>query len=72
MASDLDPGALEPDLEYLMIQLRHIGVSIGETDAPLAPPDDGRCEYSGLTIPECSCRSCTRELILRYRPELGC
>lgn len=71
MTSDLDPGALDPDFAYLLIQLRHIGVSLGEMDAPAEPLDDGRCHHSGLTIPECSCESCTRELILRYRPKPG-
>jgi hypothetical protein len=68
MASDLDPGALDPDFEYMLIQLRHIGVSLGEMDKPEEPPVDGRCDHSGLTIPECSCESCTRELILRHSP----
>ena len=72
MANDLDPSALDPDFEYMLIQLRHIGVSVGETDAPAEPPAPGRCGYSGLTIPECSCQTCTLELILRYRPRPSC
>jgi hypothetical protein len=71
MASDLDPGAQDPDFEYLLIQLRHIGVSMGETHPSVEEPAAGRCEHSGLTIPECSCESCTRDLILRYSPRPG-
>ncbi len=70
MASDLDPGAQDPDFEYLLIQLRHIGVSVGGMEPPAVEPA-GRCEHSGLTIPECSCESCTRDLILRYSPRPG-
>ncbi len=67
MASDLDPGAQDPDLDYLVMQLRHIGAT-AETLEPAETPASGRCAQSGLTIPECSCTSCIRELILRYRP----
>jgi hypothetical protein len=67
MASDLDPGAQDPDLEYLVMQLRHRGAPLRSVEETEAPPS-GRCPHSGLTIPECSCTSCTRELILRYRP----
>ncbi len=68
MASNLDPGAQDPDLEYLVMQLRHIGAPVEAVEEATEWPASGRCRYSGLTIPECSCASCTRELIMRYRP----
>jgi hypothetical protein len=69
MASDLDPGAQDPDFEYLVMQLRHIGAPLEAMEAAAEAPFSGRCCHSGLTIPECSCASCTCELILRYRPK---
>ncbi len=68
MASELDPGAQDPDLDYLIMQLRHIGAAVDAVEEATESPASGRCRYSGLTTPECSCTSCTRELILRYRP----
>ncbi len=68
MATNLDPGAQDPDLEYLVMQLRHLGAPVEAMEEPIEEPPTGRCCYSGLTIPECSCTSCTRELIMRYRP----
>ncbi len=68
MASNLDPGALDPDLEYLVMQLRHLGAPVEAMEEPPEGPPAETCRYSGLTVPECSCSSCTRELIMRYRP----
>ena len=68
MASDLDPGAQDPDFDYLVMQLRHIGTPVEAMEDAVDAPLTGRCRHSGLTIPECSCATCTRELIMRYRP----
>ena len=68
MASDLDPGAQDPDFDYLVMQLRHIGTPVEVKEDSVDAPLTERCCHSGLTIPECSCATCIRELILRYRP----
>jgi hypothetical protein len=71
MASLLDPGAQDPDLGYLVMQLHHLGAAVPDAEAATEMPASTRCRFSGLTIPECCCTSCTRELIMRYAPGSG-
>ena len=68
MENQLDPGAHDPDLGYLVMQLGHIGAPVQEAEEATEMPASARCRFSGLTIPECCCASCTRELIMRYAP----
>ncbi len=68
MSSSLDPGAQDPDLGYMVMQLRHLGAPVEQMELVGEGLPAERCCYSGLTVPECSCASCTRDLIMRYRP----